>query len=154
MAGTLIGFAISSKDIIEDMNKIKFSFNPFNLNSVTMAAGIAAVKDTDYLNECVSRIVANREAFKKDLENIGFKVIPSKANFVFCYHDAIDSGLLCEKLKEEGILTRHFADERLTKYLRITIGTRQEMEVVLIAIKEILNEYIKETTEKEKAIAV
>ena len=154
MAGTHIGFAISSKDIIEDMNKIKFSFNPFNLNSVTMAAGIAAVKDTDYLNECVSRIVANREAFKKDLENIGFKVIPSKANFVFCYHDAIDSGLLCEKLKEEGILTRHFADERLTKYLRITIGTRQEMEVVLIAIKEILNEYIKETTEKEKAIAV
>ena len=154
MAGTHIGFAISNKDIIEDMNKIKFSFNPFNLNSVTMAAGIAAVKDTDYLNECVSRIVANREAFKKDLENIGFKVIPSKANFVFCYHDAIDSGLLCEKLKEEGILTRHFADERLTKYLRITIGTRQEMEVVLIAIKEILNEYIKETTEKEKAIAV
>ena len=58
MAGTHIGFAISSKDIIEDMNKIKFSFNPFNLNSVTMAAGIAAVKDTDYLNECVSRIVA------------------------------------------------------------------------------------------------
>ena len=96
----------------------------------------------------------NREAFKKDLENIGFKVIPSKANFVFCYHDAIDSGLLCEKLKEEGILTRHFADERLTKIPRITIGTRQEMEVVLIAIKEILNEYIKETTEKEKAIAV
>ena len=67
-------------------------------------------------------------------------MIPSKANFVFCYHDAISSATLCEKLKEEGILTRHFADERLDQYLRITIGTEQEMAVVLIAIKDILAE--------------
>ena len=67
-------------------------------------------------------------------------MIPSKANFVFCYHDAISSAELCTKLKEKGILTRHFADEKLDKYLRITIGTEQEMAVVLIAIKEILAE--------------
>jgi histidinol-phosphate aminotransferase len=140
MAGTHIGFAIASKEIIADMNSIKFSFNPFNLNSVTMAAGIAAVKDTYYLDKCINRIVTNREQFKSDLEKLGFHVIPSKANFVFCYHDAISSSELCEKLKEEGILTRHFADEKLDKYLRITIGTEQEMAVVLIAIKEILAE--------------
>ena len=150
MAGAHIGFAVSSRDIIEDMNKIKFSFNPFNLNSVTMAAGIAAVKDVDYLHNCVTRIVKNRENFQKELESIGFHVIPSKANFVFCYHDAIDSGILCEKLKEEGILTRHFADEKLTKYLRITIGTEQEMDVVLIAIREILDEVRQKQSVKEK----
>ena len=140
MAGTHIGFAIASKEIIADMNSIKFSFNPFNLNSVTMAAGIAAVKDTYYLDKCINRIVTNREQFKSDLEQLGFHVIPSKANFVFCYDEVISSRELCEKLKEEGILTRHFADARLDKYLRITIGTEQEMAVVLIAIKEILSE--------------
>lgn len=140
MAGTHIGFAIASKDIVSDMNKIKFSFNPFNLNSVTMAAGIAAVKDTDYLKECVNTIIKNRKWFTRELENIGFDVIPSKANFVFCYHKNVESEELCRKLKEEGILTRHFADERLKKYLRITIGTRQEMMAVVIAIKEILLE--------------
>ena len=134
------GFAIASKEIIADMNSIKFSFNPFNLNSVTMAAGIAAVKDTYYRDQCINRIVTNREQFKSDLAKLGFHVIPSKANFVFCYHDAISSSELCEKLKEEGILTRHFADKKLDKYLRITIGTEQEMAVVLIAIKEILAE--------------
>ena len=140
MAGTHIGFAVASKDIIADMNSIKFSFNPFNLNSVTMAAGIAAVKDTYYLDRCINRIVTNREDFRAELEKLGFYVIPSKANFVFCYHDAISSAELCTKLKEKGILTRHFADEKLDKYLRITIGTEQEMAVVLITIKEILAE--------------
>ncbi|MGN0164559.1 MAG: histidinol-phosphate transaminase [Lachnospiraceae bacterium] len=140
MAGTHIGFAVASKDIIEDMNKIKFSFNPFNMNSVTMAAGIAAVKDVDYLDKCVKRIINNRENFKAELEKMGFFVIPSKANFIFCYHNAISSSELCIKLKEEGILTRHFADKKLDKYLRITIGTEQEMAVVLIAIKEIIEE--------------
>ena len=151
MAGTHIGFAVASKEIIEDMNKIKFSFNPFNLNSVTMAAGIAAVKDTEYLHHCVDRIVKNREQFKTDLEQLGFHVVPSKANFVFCYHDAIASDVLCDKLKEEGILTRHFADEKLTRYLRITIGTEQEMAVVLIAIREILEEQLGLQQEKERA---
>lgn len=139
MAGAHIGFAVSCKSIIDDMNKIKFSFNPFNMNSVTMAAGIAAVKDTIYMENCVSEIIKNREYFSNELKKINFHVIPSKANFVFCYNDAIDSSDLCDRLKKEGILTRHFADKLLTKYLRITIGTRQEMDVVLVAIKEILS---------------
>ncbi|MCR5546155.1 MAG: histidinol-phosphate transaminase [Lachnospiraceae bacterium] len=140
MAGMHIGFAIASKEIVEDLNKIKFSFNPFNLNGLTMAAGIAAVKDTYYFDKCVKSIIENRENFKAELEKIGFEVIPSKANFVFCKSKEIDSKTLCVKLKEEGILTRHFADERLKDYLRITIGTEYEMMVVLIAIKEILAE--------------
>lgn len=153
MAGAHVGFAVASKEIIEDMNKIKFSFNPFNLNSVTMAAGIAAVKDTDYLKKCVIRVINTRERFTKELENIGFEVIPSKANFVFCKHEDIKSQVLCDRLKEEGILTRHFADERLTDYLRITIGTDEEMMVVLITIKEILDDIHKTlVTAQEVAI--
>lgn len=140
MAGMHIGFAVASKEIIEDMNTIKFTFNPFNLNSLTLAAGVAAVNDTYYFDRCVKQTVINRENFTSALENIGFTVIPSKANFVFCKHKLIPSELLCSKLKEEGILTRHFADERLKDYLRITVGTEHEMTVVVIAIKEILNE--------------
>lgn len=147
MAGAHIGFAIAAKDIIADMNKIKFSFNPFHMNSITMAAGIAAVKDEEYLHQCVRQIVENRERTKTALEKMGFYVIPSKANFLFVCHDGIPSSELCDRLKEQGILTRHFADERLKKYLRITIGTKPEMDVVLIAIRQILEEYGNENTD-------
>lgn len=146
MAGAHIGFAVASKEIISDMNTIKFTFNPFNINSITMAAGIASLKDKEYLKECVSNTIAVRESTKKELEKIGFVVIPSKANFLYVHHKKIDSSYLCTKLKEKGILTRHFADERLKKYLRITIGTKSEMTIVLIAIKEILKEKEHETT--------
>lgn len=145
LAGLHIGFAVACKEIVEDLNNIKFSFNPFNLNSLTMAAGVAAVKDSYYYDSCVKNIVANREYTRAELEKLGFEVVPSKANFVFCKHHAIPAEELCSKLKEEGILTRHFADAELKDYLRITIGSRQEMEVVLIAICEILEE---ETGEK------
>lgn len=140
MAGMHIGFAVASKEIIADLNNIKMSFNPFNLNSLTMSAGIASVKDTYYFDKCVKETVRNREKFTAVLQNIGFEVIPSRANFVFCKTDKISAEDLCAKLKEEGILTRHFADERLKDYLRITIGTENEMEVVTIAIKEILED--------------
>lgn len=140
MAGTHVGFAVASKDIIEDMNKIKFSFNPFNMNSITMVAGIASMKDEEYLKECVGKTIEVRENTKIELEKLGFHVIPSKANFLFIYHDTIESKEICKKLKEQGILTRHFSDERLYKYLRITMGTKSEMEVVLITMKEILGE--------------
>lgn len=138
LAGAHIGFAVAAKEIIEDMNKIKFTFNPFNLSSLTMVAGIASLKDEAYLRACVEKTIQIREDSKKELERIGFFVIPSKTNFLFVYHEKIDSELLCKKLKEKGILTRHFADERLKKFLRITVGTKEEMMVVLIAIKEIL----------------
>lgn len=140
LAGLHIGFAIACKEIVADLNSIKFSFNPFNLNSLTLAAGVAAMKDSYYYDSCVKKIVANREHTKSELEKLGFEVIPSKANFVFCKHSAIPSEELCKKLREEGILTRHFADPELLDYLRITIGSEQEMEVVLIAIREILEE--------------
>lgn len=146
MAGTHVGFAVASREIIEDMNKIKFSFNPFNLNSITMAAGIASVRDVDYLKECVKKTISVREKTKKQLEKLGFHVIPSKANFLFVSHDQVSSSQLCKALKEEGILTRHFADAKLNKYLRITMGTSDEMKVVMIAIKEILEEYAHENT--------
>lgn len=141
MAGAHIGFAIASKDIIEDMNSIKFSFNPFHMNSITMVAGIAAMKDEAYLNKCVTATKTNREHTKTSLEGMGFYVIPSEANFLFVCHEDIESEILCKMLKQEGILTRHFADEKLKKYLRITIGTEHEMAVVLLTIEAIMKEY-------------
>lgn len=142
MAGAHIGFGVASKDIIEDMNKIKFSFNPFHMNSITMVAGIAAMKDEEYLQKCVAATKKNRENTKVRLEEMGFYVIPSEANFLFVYNEGIPSEELCKLLKSEGILTRHFADEKLKKYLRITIGTEHEMAVVLLTIDAILKEYI------------
>ncbi|MGN0374245.1 MAG: histidinol-phosphate transaminase [Butyrivibrio sp.] len=140
LAGAHIGFAVASKEIIADMIKIKFSFNPFNLNSITMSVGVAAVKDVEYLKECVAKTIKVRENFKLELEREGFHVIPSKANFLLVYHDGISSDVLCNRLKGKGILTRHFADERITKYLRITIGTKEEMEEVMNAIREVFRE--------------
>lgn len=140
LAGGHIGFAIASEDIIEDMSKIKFSFNPFHMNSITMAAGIASVKDEEYLEQCVTETVKVRDYVKVELEILGFHVIPSHTNFLFVYHEKIESEELCKRLKEMGILVRHFADERINKYLRITMGNRNEMNVVLIAMKEILED--------------
>lgn len=140
MAGAHVGFAIASEEIIADMNNIKFSFNPFHMNSITMVAGIAAMKDEEYLMKCVNNTKKSREYTKTRLEEMGFFVIPSEANFLFVTHTGVSSEVLCKMLKKEGILTRHFADEKLKKYIRITIGTEQEMAVVLITIEAIMKE--------------
>ncbi|MGN0505671.1 MAG: histidinol-phosphate transaminase [Lachnospiraceae bacterium] len=138
MAGARIGFAISSKDIIEDMNKIKFTFNPFNMSSLAIAAGTAAVLDEDYFKRCLKTVTDNREYFEEELEHMGFQVVRTCTNFTFARHDGINAGEMCRKLKNRGILVRHYADSRVEEYLRITIGTREEMEIVLQNIREIM----------------
>ncbi len=138
MAGARIGFAISTKEIIGDMNKIKFTFNPFNMSSFAIEAGTAAVSDTEYLQKCVNQIIHNRESFEDEMEKLGFEVIRTCTNFAFMKIHGMEAAALGKELKKRGILVRHYPTERLHEYLRITIGTEEEMAEVVRNIREIM----------------
>ena len=140
MAGARLGFGIGAPELIKDLQTIKYSTNPYNVNALTQAAGYAALVDNDYYMDNCKKIIETREYTTKALESLGFEVIPSKTNFVFAKSDAIDGGELYLKLKENGILVRHFGAERIKEYNRITIGTREEMESFIAAVEKILKE--------------
>lgn len=140
LAGLHVGFAISSKAIIQDLNSMKFTFNPFNLNSLTLAAATAAVQDDAYLKKCIQQTIKTREYTRKELEKMGFFVYPSSTNFLLITSQKISAEILCAKLKARGILTRYYKQNRIDNDLRITIGTPEEMETVLTAVREILCE--------------
>ena len=138
LAGARIGYAIASRELIEDMNKIKFTFNPFNLSELTLAAGTASVQDTDYLKQCVGTVIQNRDMTRKAMEEMGFYVLPSTTNFLMAKHKKMEGKTLSLRLKEEGILVRHYEEDRISDYIRITIGTREEMEIVIGVMKKIV----------------
>lgn len=140
MAGARLGFAIADKGIIEDLEKIKYSTNPYNINRLTQKLGEIAVKENDYYMENCKKIIATREYTVKELETLGFTVVPSKANFVFAKSDRISGLKLYESLKKKGVLIRHFESEKIKEYNRITIGTRKEMEIFIKKVAEILEE--------------
>lgn len=138
MAGARLGFAIGQPALIADLERIKYSTNPYNVNRLTSAAGVAAIEENDYYMENCRQIIENREYTKTELEALGFDVIPSKANFLFAKSEAISGEDLYEKLRAKGILIRHFTKERIKDYNRITIGTKEQMDAFLTAVKEIL----------------
>ena len=140
MAGARLGFAIGARGLIEDLNRIKFSTNPYNINRLTMAAGVAALDldAADYYRENCKKIMETREWTANALDTLGFTVIPSKANFLFAAHPKLDGGLLYRTLKERKILVRHFDAPRIQNFNRITIGTREQMELLVSVVKEIL----------------
>ncbi len=138
MAGARLGFGIASPALIQDMNTIKYSTNPYNVNRMTAAAGYAALTDNSYYMDNAKRIMENREYTADALVALGFTVLPSKANFVFAKSDKISGEELYLKLKDKGILIRHFTKEKIKDYNRITIGTRDEMKAFLDATVEIL----------------
>ena len=140
LAGGRLGFGIGNKALIADLNTIKYSTNPYNVNRMTQAAGLAALNDNAYYMDNCKTIIKNREFTEKELTNLGFYVIPSRANFVFAKSDKISGEELYTKLKARGILVRHFTKERIKDYNRITIGTLEQMEALICAIKEILEE--------------
>ena len=142
LAGGRLGFAIASKEIIADLEKIKYSTNPYNLNRLTQAAGLATVKDNGYYLENCKRIIETREFTVAELEKLGFEILPSKANFIFAKSNKISGKELYESLKEKGVLIRHFEKPRIKDYNRITIGSREEMEIFLKTVKEILGETV------------
>ncbi|MBR5044708.1 MAG: histidinol-phosphate transaminase [Clostridia bacterium] len=140
MAGARLGFGIGSPDLIRDLNTVRNSTNPYNVNRMTLAAGVAALSDAAYYRENCKKIEAARETAAKELTALGFTVVPSKANFLFAKHPAIGGKQLYLTLKERGILIRHFDKPRIADFNRITVGTDEQMETLLCAIRKILNE--------------
>ena len=141
LAGARRGYAISSKEIIHDLRKIKFCFNPFNLSKLSLLIGAAAIEDNEYKEKCVKNIVETREYTKKELDKLGFKGLDTKTNFVFVTHDKIKAEDLFKELKNRGILVRYYKEPKLNKYLRITIGTEVQMEQVINTIKDIMKDW-------------
>ncbi len=138
MAGARLGFGIASPAIIEDLTRIRYSTNPYNVNRMTMAAGIGALSDKEYFEDNCKKIIENREWTMKKLSALGFEFTDSKANFIFARHPKTDGEELYIRLKENGILVRHFTAERISQYNRITVGSREEMQTLIDKIKEIL----------------
>lgn len=140
MAGARLGFAIGDAKLIEDLEKIKFSTNPYNINRLTMAAGEAAVESNDYYMENAKKIMATRDAASDKLRAIGFTVLPSKTNFIFAKSDVLSGETVYTELKKKGILVRHFGKERIKDYVRISIGTPEQMDILVEKLKEIIKE--------------
>lgn len=140
LAGARLGFAVANQELISDLETIKYSTNPYNINRLTQIAGENAILNNDYYMDNCKKIINNREYTKAELENLGFSVLESKANFLFAKSDKISGLELYEKLKEKGVLIRHFTKERIKEYNRITIGSREEMEIFISKVKKILGE--------------
>ena len=137
LAGARLGFAMGNAELISDLNRIKFSFNPYNVNRLTCLAGIAAMEDEEYFQNCTRTVAQTREKTAAALKTMGFTLTDSKANFLFAESSRIPGGVLYRKLKEKGILVRHFDKPRLENRLRITVGSEQQMEALLTALKEL-----------------
>lgn len=140
LAGARLGFAIAQPGLIADLEKIKYSTNPYSVNRMTLAAGIASLERDDYNADNCRRVIATREATVARLTAMGFEVLPSKANFVFARKIGVDGGMLYRELKKRGVLVRHFDNPRISDFLRITIGTDAEMEVLFAKTNEIIAE--------------
>ncbi len=140
MAGARLGFGIGCKELIRDLNAIRYSTNPYNVNRMTMAAGIATLKNDEITAKNCKSIMETREKTTAELNRIGFETTDSKANFIFATHPKIDGKELYLKLKDRGILVRHFDKKRINQYNRITVGTPEQMQALTDGIKEILED--------------
>ena len=140
LAGGRLGYAFASPAIIADLEKIKYSTNPYNINRLTLLLGEKTVDAEGYYQEKCREIAVTREWSREQLLRLGFAVLPSKTNFIFVKTDKMDGGELYKKLKAKGILVRHFTNSRICQYNRITIGTREQMEALIDTMKEVLYE--------------
>lgn len=138
LAGARLGFAISNPELIADMCKMKFSFNPYNINRLSIIAGREAMLDTEYFEKCINEIISNREYTVVELSKRGFSAPESKTNFIFVKHNTLTGEEYYSKLREKNILVRHFSKERIKDYVRITIGSKEQMDALIKATDEIL----------------
>lgn len=138
LAGARLGFGFAQKEIIADLNRVKYSTNPYNINRETLAAGEAALREQAYYDANCQRIIENRRFTTEALQATGFTVLPSMANFIFARHRRIGGEELYRKLKANGILVRHFSRPEIADFVRITIGTRTQMQALVDALDNIL----------------
>ena len=138
MAGARLAYAIGQESLIDDMNKMKYSFNPYNVNRLTQIMGMVAIDEEDYYKEKRAKIVATRLSTAARLRDLGFEMTDSKANFLFAKRNGLNGGDLYTGLKQRGILVRHWDKPRISDYVRITIGTDAQMDALIAAIREML----------------
>jgi len=138
LAGLRVGFAVGQRELIEGLNRVKHSFNSYTLDRVALAGAEAAIGDEDHFRDVCRRIVRTRERTAGELARRGFRLTDSSANFVFASHPDVPAADLHRKLREKGILVRHFNQPKIDNHLRITIGTDEEMDALFRALDEIL----------------
>ena len=138
LAGSRIGFALGDKELIEGLNRVKNSINSYTIDRTALAAGKAAIEDKEYFEETRKKIIKTRENTSEALKEMGFQVLPSKANFIFASHKDFEGQYLYEELRNRGVLVRFFNKDRINKFLRITIGTDEEMDTLIEKLKEII----------------
>lgn len=139
MAGMRIGYAIGNPLLIRYLNDAKYSFNSYTMNQTSLIYGVEAVKDQVYFSQTVAKIIETREWVKGELRKLGFNFPDAKANFIFATHPEYDARELFEVLKSKDIYVRFWGNKRIEQYLRITIGTKEEMEELLMCLKEYMN---------------
>lgn len=141
LAGLRIGFAIGSKELISVMEAVKNSYNSYTVDSVSIAMGSASIKDDEYFKATCKKIIDTRERFTEEIKKLGFKVLESSTNFIFATHSDLSVKDMFEYLKAKNIFIRYFSLPRIDNYTRITIGTDEEMDILLNGIKEYINEH-------------
>ena len=133
-----IGYAMGSKKLIKYLSDVKFSFNSYTMSNLAIAAGVASVEDEAYFAETTAKVVATRERTKRELARLGFVFPDSKTNFIFAAHRAVPGQELFEALRANGIYVRHWNKPRIENYLRISVGTDEEMDKVLAFLEDYL----------------
>ncbi len=139
LAGLRVGFAIGHPDLIEALERVKNSFNSYPLDRLAIVGAAAAMDDADYFRQTCQAVIASRDALSADMEKLGFKVIPSAANFIFARHESRDAAALALALRERNIIVRHFKLPRIEQYLRITVGTDDQCRALTTALRDILS---------------
>ena len=137
-AGMRLGYAIGSENTIEGLNRLKFSFNSYTIDRISIEAGIESFKDNEYFEKTNAKIIQTRDKTSEKLKKLGFKVLNSGANFIFISHNKVFAGDLYQQLKDNGVLVRYFAKDRIDNYLRVTIGTDEEMGIFIEKLEEII----------------
>ena len=138
MAGMRIGYAFGSPELIRALNDVKFSFNSYTMNMTSIKYGVASINDKAYFDECVGKIIETREKAKESLTKLGFTFPDSKANFIFATHKSVPAKEILEKLKAKKIYVRYFNQPGIDNYLRITVGTDEQMDKLMQALSDIV----------------
>lgn len=139
LAGLRVGFAIGQAHLIAALEAVKNSFNSYPIDRFAIAAAVASFEDQDYFQEQCEKVIASREKLVCNLTELGFNVLPSKANFIFATHSLHDAAQLAEKLREQGIIVRYFNKPRINQFLRITIGTDEQNQRLVDTLKMLIS---------------
>ncbi len=138
MAGMRIGYAFACEKLIEAMNDVKFSINSYTMNQTSLFYGVEAVKDEEYFRTNLEKVIKTRENTVAELDKLGFSTLPSSTNFIFTTHESIPASRIFEELRKSNIFVRHFNKKRIDNYLRVTIGTDEQMKVFIQKVTEIV----------------